>query len=239
MKQFILILAMLSIEKISFAQLQNGNMYLGGNVNFFQDNFNRKDTSSNFDSGESVNKNNAFSGTLNYGYMFRTNLALGTLFRYNFSEQSYSTDNKVSSSFWPKENVGKYHSYALGVFARKYWPLGESMFAFYLQTSVSYGLGTYSSRQTYLENNSGEYTYRNTSRKEEILTLKMTPGLVYFINEHFGAECSMGNITYTSTNARYFYEEQQTGESNGSNLRANFSVSAFYIGLNYYFGRNY
>ncbi len=239
MKQFILILAMLSIERISFAQLQKGNMYLGGNVNFFQDNVNRKDTASNFNSGESVNKSNYFSGTLNYGYMIRTNLALGTLFRYNYSEQSYRTDNAASSSFWPKENVGKYHGYALGVFARKYWPLGESMFAFYLQTSVSYGLGTYSSRQTYLENNSGEYTYRNTSRKEEILTLKMTPGLVYFINEHFGAECSMGNITYTSTNARYFYEELQTGESNGSNLRANFSVSAFYIGLNYYFGRNY
>ncbi len=239
MKQFILILAMLSIERISFAQLQKGNMYLGGNVNFFQDNVNRKDTASNFNSGESVNKSNYFSGTLNYGYMIRTNLALGTLFRYNYSEQSYRTDNAASSSFWPKENVGKYHGYALGVFARKYWPLGESMFAFYLQTSVSYGLGTYSSRQTYLENNSGEYTYRNTSRKEEILTLKMTPGLVYFINEHFGAECSMGNITYTSTNARYFYEELQTGESNGNNLRANFSVSAFYIGLNYYFGRNY
>lgn len=221
------------------AQLQKNNMYVGGNVNFFQDNFNRKDTASSFNSGESVNKNNSFSGTLNYGYLIRTNFAAGALFRYNFSEQFYSTDNKTSSSLWPKENIGKYHGYVLGAFARKYWPLGESMFAFYLQTSVSYGLGTYTSRQAFLENNSGEYTYRNTGRKEEILTLKMTPGLVYFINDHFGAECSMGNITYTSTNARYFYEEQQTGESNGSNLRANFSVSAFYIGLNYYFGRKF
>jgi len=239
MKQFIFILFFWGTLGKGYSQLQKGNMYLGGNVNFFQDNFNRQDTASNFNAGESVNKSNFFSGTLNYGYMVRTNLALGTLFRYNFSEQSYRTDNTVSSSFWPKENIGKYHGYALGVFARKYWPLGESMFAFYIQASASYGLGTYSSRQMYLENNSGEYTYRNTSRKEEILTLKMTPGLVYFINEHFGAECSMGNVTYTTTKARYFYEELQTGASSGSNLRANFSVSAFYIGLNYYFGRNY
>ena len=113
------------------------------------------------------------------------------------------------------------------------------MFAFYLQTSASYGLGTYTSRQSFLENNSGEYTYRNTSRKDEILTFRMTPGLVYFINQHFGAECSMGNITYATTKTRYFSDEQQTGSSSGNNLRANFSVSAFYIGLNYYFGRNF
>lgn len=239
MKRFLGILSLVALSCSGYAQLQKGNMYLGGNVNFFQDNLNRKDTTSNFNSGESVNKNNYFSGTLNYGYMIRTNLALGTLFRYNYSDQSYRTDNTTSSSFWPKENIGKYQSYAMGVFARKYWPLGESMFAFYVQGSVSYGLGTYTSRQMYLENSSGEYTYRNTGRKEEILTLRMTPGLVYFINEHFGAECSMGNITYTTTKSRYFYDEQQTGESNGNNLRANFSVSAFYIGLNYYFGRNF
>ncbi len=239
MRLFLLALFVISFFQKGYTQLQKGNMYLGGNVNFFQDSFNRKDTASGFNAGESVNKNNAFSGTLNYGYLFRTNLAFGALFRYNFSEQSYSTDNKSTSSFWPKENVGKYHGYALGLFARKYWPLGESMFAFYLQTSASYGVGTNTSRQMYLENNSGEYVYRNTSRKEEIATFRMTPGLVYFINEHFGAECSMGNITYTTTKARYFLEQQQTGESTGSNLRANFSVSAFYIGLNYYFGRHF
>lgn len=223
----------------AFAQLRDGNMYLGGNVNFFQDNLNRKDSSSSFNSGESVNKTNYFSGTLNYGYMVRTNLALGTLFRYNFSDEYYRTNNATSSSFWPKENKGRYNAYAIGVFARKYWPLGESMFAFYLQASVSYGIGTYSARQMFLTDNSGDYSIKNTSRNENIVTMRLSPGLVYFINKHFGAECSMGNLTYTQTKASYFSEGIQTGESKGSNLRANFSVSAFYIGLNYYFGRSF
>ncbi len=239
MKRLTLILIFLGIVYLGFAQLQKGNMYLGGNINFFQDNFNKLDTASGFNEGESVNKSNYFSGTLNFGYMVRTNLALGTLFRYNYSDQSFRTNNTTSSSFWPKENTGKYNGYALGCFARKYWPLGESMFAFFVQASLSYGVGTYISRQMFLENNSGEYIYRNTSRKEDIVTFRLTPGLVYFINEHFGAECSMGNITYATTKTRYFSNEQQTGSSNGSNLRANFSVSAFYIGLNYYFGRSY
>lgn len=221
------------------AQLQETNMYIGGNVNFFQDNFNRKDTTSNFNSGESVNKSNYFSGTLNYGYLVRTNLALGTLFRYNYSEESYRTDNPSGSTYWPKENIGKYNAYALGLFTRKYWPLGESMFAFYVQTSASYGIGTYSSRQMFLDGNSGEYNYKNKGRKENIVTLKASPDLGYFIDKHIGAECAMGNITYTTTKARYFSDEQQTGESSGSSLRANFSVSAFYFGLNYYFGRNF
>jgi outer membrane protein len=197
------------------AQLQKGNILVGGSVSF--------STTSNDQEGITSDyhyKNTQFGVDPRAGYFLSdrgvAGLGLG------FFASHYTADNASSA----QENKG--NDFSISPFYRFYFPLGDKI-ALFVHSSASLG---FSKVKIAIEEDNTEdenYTSKGTSYSVGVNT-----GLNYFLSEKWALEATFGSIRYnaakTDRNDQYYTES----EFKSSGLQFNLGIESFSFGLKYF-----
>jgi hypothetical protein len=186
------------------AQVNKGATFLGGDINGFF----RK-------TNGGVTEQNTFSFSPVFGKAVRTNLVVGVDASVGFRKEDYGSTTSDM----------KGHSLGLGVFIRKYKPLGKSAFSLFLQGRVG---GSFDYQEVGHNINSREYRTFGVG-------VSMYPGISYAISKRLQLETGFSNLL--SLNYSHG-KEQISGVVPVTNRNSNFSFnsnlngfSSLYIGF--------
>lgn len=205
------------------AQLKKGQMFVGGNFNYWS---NKEESTDTLAQADPYSNSTSFRLNINYGYMLSDRLAFGVLAGYDKQVYESSSPYSNNQSVLYKTN---YTTWSTGLFLRHFIALYEDRFFYFTQFSGSYFAG----ENLYTQESISVYETKNSSNG---INLHLRPGFVFFINENLGLETSIGSIGYQLTNETHYNNAVQIGKSTANNFSANFSISNIYFGLNYYFG---
>jgi len=194
------------------AQLGKGSLMIGGSVNFSSNNEAFKDAST-------VNSIRSTSAGFSprAGLMLSDKSMLGISVMY--SEYGYRYDYSIY------HDEQKQQEFAAGPLFRQYFPLGERA-AFFLQGLALFKTG----KTTY----SGGNPFRNDVRDTNGLSVSISPGVNYFLNDRWALEATLGSINYSTLNADTSDNSQSFGgDSKLNNVNFNLGLSSFTLGINY------
>ena len=105
-----------------------------------------------------------------------------------------------------------------GIFARNYHMLGDSKFAFFAEANAGYNFGSE-------KNNDVKTTSYNG------FSVRVLPGITYFVNKHFMLEGAFGGLNYT-----YLQEKAEaTGVKTNTNHFSFDFPKEFQLGVNWIF----
>ncbi|MEJ0102913.1 MAG: hypothetical protein WDO19_10295 [Bacteroidota bacterium] len=206
------VLSFLFSVSILHAQISKGSLFLGGNIS--GSTVKTESTSPN-----ATSKQNGLAISPVVGFAVKENLVFGADVGYSF----FKTDQVYSPS------IQKQYSYEVGVFLRKYKPIGKGFYLFlqghlggrYDETKYSPGTGT---------NNTKRFT----------TTFSGYPGVSYAVNRKLQLETGFNSLlslnyyheTGENLNSGYSYK------SNGFNIATSLdNLSALYIGFRLLIGK--
>jgi hypothetical protein len=209
----------------SQGQINKGDIFLGGNLNFGTSNNTLSPVNSN-----SISNN--FGTSIQVGKVIKDNTIAGVQLSY-FNNNGH---NKIS----PDSNYNKENGYGLGVFYRQYQKLAKNFYWFgELDGSYYYT----SSHQTSTEN-----SITDSKSTRQSINLSFVPGLSYAISKKAFMELLMTNlltIAYSHIKYEDTYYQGTTPVSssttqNGFNFNANLNsniLSNFAIGFKLMLGK--
>lgn len=208
MKRSLLILSIASFAIISstHAQIRKGATLIGGNIG---------GATTNVDNPvDEDGKMRSLSVGLRLGKAVRENLIVGGIVSY--------AGNK-----WEKINAPydtKVRSYSVGVFARKYQPIGSSGFYIFGTGSLTGNFGT------------TDYTYdppsQNIEMKSTGIDLNIDPGISYAVNKWLQVETGLSNLLNLSYQTNTSKDIAGTRKSKSFSGNVNISgQSQLYLGL--------
>lgn len=230
MNSKLIILVLLTLSLKNYAQLRKGRKFLGGNVNYSQNTSNSND--SLYNPEKTSNEYSTFQLNLNVGYFISDHLAIGIIGSFLKYKSNYENGDQTSVYFTTTSNIQ--NSYSGGIFVRYYQMIKESKFGLFAQLNGSYGIGD--SEYKYTQRFSTNPTTETTRKTElNVISFGLSPGVVFFINDHFGIESSLGLFNYSKQNDTYETQGKNSGTGVNSSLTAKFSISALFLGINYYF----
>lgn len=194
----------------------------------------------NNSNGSTFNSANYSTRSFNFqfvpslGYFVKDNFALGA----NLNLEVFNTDQKSEyHNQAPSVIINKSNaiSYGVGGFARYYKRITDNFFV------VPSGgiVFKYQTEKSEYSNNDPNYILSadNPAVQNKVIngiSVGLTPGIVYFISPKFGIETNFGNIRYQNSRARNLTLPNTTLSSTSS-YGINFSLTTFFLGLNYYF----
>ena len=218
MKNIIITIWLLvSLSIAATAQTQTGNLFIGGNINWNNNEFEVNDVNNASALGLRIDKQNTFNFQTTFGTFVKDNLVLGMFLNYE------NIDSESSNSAERSSLINKTKAISVGPFVRKFFPLNEK-FSFYTQGSVGYSRS--SNRQTYESNNQGY----NSHLKYNKFVAALKPGLVYFATNKFGVDLSVQGL-------QYIVGKEKDTDQSFSRFDAGFNLPNLTIGLNLYLGR--
>lgn len=190
------------------AQIKKGSVFLGGDISGSM-----QKTKSG---GSSENEQNGFTVSPVVGKAIRDNLVFGVNGGIGFSE------NESASS-----SDSKQISYGLGVFLRKYKPLGNSGFYLFLQGGLNFSY--YHSELEFAIN-----SFKNDTKRYGA-GVNAYPGISYAVNKKLHLETGFNNLLYLN----YWHEKHEEGISprteyitNGFNIGTSLNnISSLYLGF--------
>ena len=166
----LLLIVLLTFSSLSFAQLQKGNILLGGGVGYSNQNIDHEANASY--------KSSSFTFSPQAGFFLHDNLALGL----NLSYNNHSTTNESGSSTTEFSSS----QFGLGPFLRKYFPMGEQ-FALFGQVDLGYQFGKQ-------ENSTGG---QNIKRDINALRLGTGLGFSFFPKDWISVDLTINPLSYT------------------------------------------
>lgn len=119
MRKSLFISFMLLVGSLSYAQIQKGDVLIGGSVLFSSAEINSE-------------KNNFFNFTPRVGFLLSDRTSLGPILGYDRSIRE-----QVPTRFTGEFNIS---IFTFGAFMRNYMPVRENLY-FFIQSSVTYGIG--------------------------------------------------------------------------------------------------
>jgi hypothetical protein len=172
MKKFIYSAAMLLTGFAVQAQLNSGNIFLGGAVEF-------STSKDKFYAPNATVDGNVRSSVLlapSVGYMLSDNLAIGVTAGFGKNTTDFANGN-----------VRTTNTFGIAPFVRKYWGLNDAFYIFG-EGSLGFGTGTQKFR-------SGGTTV--TEREFNIFQIAVAPGLAFFPSPKFALEFKFNLLSYT------------------------------------------
>ncbi len=193
MKKCTLILAsFLLILDLAYAQLEQGNVLLGGGVSF---SLSSREQPAELDLGDDVTTN-SFSISPQAAYFVADGLALGLSVGYSRfqADVPYNFTNDFGDTFSGILDEVQ-DEFFVSPFVRKYWYLGgsESRFAFYLQGSLSIAFGSMESEDVSFSD--GEIINREMDTLG--FGLGISPGFSFFPSPKWGIELGLQGIGFS------------------------------------------
>jgi hypothetical protein len=227
-KIFFIALAIIAIATVH-AQTQKGKIVIGGQINLSGNNDYSVDTLNSYEYSSF-----GFQISPEAGYFISDHLAIGGSLIFGISNYSttYKNPGQTPSKLKFETNST---NYGVGVFARYYLKLTDK-FYFCATGEAAYRYEPQKVKYTY---NDPDYIYpTNNPSTQKIhrntFSVRIAPGLTYFITPKLGIQGSFGNLRYsnsTSKNTSLNFDNHDNSESYGINL----GLSSLYLGLNYYF----
>lgn len=194
------------------AQLSKGSLMIGGSVNFSRNNEVFSDAS-----GISSILSTSAGFSPRAGLMLSEKSMFGVSIMYN--EYGYRYDYPTY------HNEYKQQEFAAGPLFRQYFPLGERA-AFFLQGLALFKIGK--------TTNSGGNPFRNDVKDTNGLSVSISPGVNYFLNDRWALEATLGSINYSTLNADASDNSPSFGgDSKLNNVNFNLGFSSFTLGINY------
>ena len=193
------------LSSVSWAQFEKGTKSLGGVFSIYGDK-SKSETSSGTDIEQ---KSTTVNIEPSFGIFITPRTSVGISMGYSSSISEYS-DSRYSEG-----------AFSIGSLLRHHFPLSEA-FSLYIQEGVKLSFGN--------EKDEGDSFTSEHSTTDFLIGL--SPGIIYFPSSKFGLEAGVGSLYYL-THARKDKDDDSKTTDNSYGL--NFSMSAFYFGLRYYF----
>lgn len=216
-KSLILILSLMLLSISSFAQLQKGNLLLGGNVNF-------QTSSTESDNlgvaGGNTSKSNRFSFSPLVGYFFSDRTVLGLKVDY-FSSK---TENRILAGptiIFENDGIG------LGPFVRRYFPIKEWV-AFYGQAEVNYGSARH------LNTNSSSSSSETKTRS---VNFAASLGLSFFPTQWMSIDLSANPLSFYHQNNQNNSGSSSSSEVNTSGFNFDLNSNSFSLGAHFFLNK--
>jgi len=248
MKKYILSLLFISVAfigKQTFAQVGQG-LFVGGalGINSYSSKTNHTHTSGNTSTTTKPikEKGSSFGFMPQVGYFFTDNIGAGVMIGYNTDKTELTEEVSLTHTDIITSKMG---TFTIGLFGRYAQQLGDG--DFYLYGDVGFGIGRGSGTNKKEEREViGSIIIQSditeSTVKSSIITLGITPGILYFPTKKIGLETSLGNVLgYTSrkttieTPSGNQIDEDEIKESEVNIL--DLDSFAFTFGLNFYFNR--
>ena len=170
MKKQLLTLVLLLSCSISYAQIQKGDILLGGSVRFSTFTIDVEDSRTNF-----------LDFNPQAGFFVSDRTSIGPLVSY--SHESRKQENQNFSL------IEKTNTFSFGAYMRNYKPITEKLY-FFLESSIVYGTGN-RSIELQGDNNEGDIT---------LFQIRVAPQLSYFIGEKLAFDIRLFSATYSIDN---------------------------------------
>jgi hypothetical protein len=202
MKKFFLFLLLLATGLPALAQIEKGNVMLGGSL---YGSWNRNESNNS-----QMLPSRYWGGNVSpsVGYFVAKGLALGVVTGYDRS-WSRQSDPRALTSGARAQHKSRSSSFSLGPEVHYYIMLGDKL-AFYAQTSLSWG--KLQSTNSFPITSSGGVTTQETQRNEgRWRVFAAGPGLAYFLGPHVAV---FSGLTYR--NHRYVQETSETSSGTTS-----------------------
>jgi hypothetical protein len=216
-KSLVLILSLMLLSISSFAQLQKGNLLLGGNVNF-------QTSSTESDNlgvaGGNTAKSNSFSISPLVGYFLSDRTVLGLKVDY-FSSK---TENLIFSgppAVFENDRIG------LGPFVRRYFPVKEWV-AFYGQAEMNYGSSKYF--QTNNSNSSSETKIRSVNFAASL-------GLSFFPTKWMSIDVSAHPLSFSSQKNQNTSGGASGSETTTNGFNLNLNSNSLSLGAHFFLNK--
>lgn len=229
MKKVVLNLMAILTFITCYSQTEKGKNFIGGQISISGNTNSNHDTLYNYDL-------NSFGFQFNpgYGHLIKNNFAVGCNLKFGISNETQNNEypNQSPSKSERKNNS---ISYGIGGFARFYKKIIDKFF-FYVNGEVSY---KYQIDKLVYSNNDPNYVFpsynpANQKIQSNSISLRINPGLVYFVTSKLGIQATFGDIYYINSSSK---NESVSFDNykNTSNYGINLNISTFSLGLNYFF----
>ena len=214
MKKNLLLIAFTLVFSQINAQLEKGNLQIGGSLTASASNYNYLKPTS-----PESSRNAYVSIAPTGGYFISNRSVIGMTIAYG--NQSYEYGQNTYSSRY------KTNTFSVGPYFRYYMPVMERL-AFYAQCAATYGLGKTLNASDPANQDKTNYTSFDIS---------LNPGITYFMNKRWAFESSFGSVFYSNSITRN--ENNPSGNlkyiSHGAGI--NLSLGQFSLGLQYFINR--
>lgn len=170
-------------------------------------NLNVTTTSQKVKDTDNKTTNTSFGISPKVGVALNPNWVIGVFARSEFSNFKNAADVKTKTT-----NITP------GVFVRNYHMIGESKFAFFAEANAGYHFGT-------------DKTDDTKTAKYNGFSVRVLPGITYFVNKHFMLEGAFGGLSYAYDQKK----AEPTGvKTNTSTFNFDFPKE-FQVGVNWIF----
>jgi outer membrane immunogenic protein len=224
MKKIAILIFALFIFHNSHAQIVKGSVPIAGSISYNSNSYSTSDSLNTSDF-----KNSDFGISPEIGYFVANNFAIGASIKYYYDKSSIE-DASIYTDFSDTKTT-TIHSLQFSPFAARYFKVSEK---FYFSLTATFGYGMplsnvvksveHSPAATTITENKGLYYYS--------INADLAPGLLFFINEKFAIQASMGSLYYN-------YEHRQNNDVSYSNYSKdtgfglNLSMASISLGVQY------
>lgn len=208
--------------------LKKGTQSINGSVFYYSTSDENSSKRNAYPSGTSY-KIGQSSISAEWGHFIKDNLALttGLYGNYALNENSYSYLNNMSSSTETNKSSNTTIEGLLGVGLTKYYPIGQSNFAFVLTTSIRGGMG-----RNYLNQNSTFGTDSKITYNVFSGYVYVAPRILYMITPRWSLTGTFGEISYKYS--KTFSLGNDDYEATNSRFSSSFGINSFSIGMTYF-----
>ena len=163
---------------------------------------------------DGASETNEFTFIPNFGYFISDQLSVGGGVGFKIKGEEFDNTERFSSAV------------LIAPFARYHIPVSEN-FLFFGQGTISFQPGTVNT-----ERRIGNETIKTKNRSFGF-RMGVTPGIVFFLNDHFGLEAGLGFVGYESYGSKA--EEGNEWINEYRRFKIDFGVNSFSFGMKYYF----
>jgi hypothetical protein len=213
-KHFYILASVLLLSNAGQAQISKGDKLLGGSIGFTHG------STSNFNGAVSAdNSLTAINLGISYGKAVKNNIVNGFNAGFTFVNSPVSTFDPATGA-----NIfnNKIRQGTMGVFRRRYIPLGKNFYAFgQVGADLAYSQNEYSQFSTGVIS-------EKVVNKSYVVNASLYPGFSYQLNNRFMLDLTMGslvNIGYAH-NSRRVNSQPAAPTSNTLYLNSNLSLSS-------------
>lgn len=215
----------LGIASLSYGQINKGDIFAGGNLNFNFANGEYKPTSpSSFNVQNRTNNRFSFGINVKTGKFISDHLAIGIVAGVNHSNSIMKEDFQNSSSE-AKTNVT---GFTINGFTRSIKQLTIFDQQLYLFGDLGVGYSKENSKTERTTNNNTTATSGIVDR----IGASITPGVGYFVSNRFALETTFGALSYV-----YDQRKQYNSTTKNHNMNLNLRLSSLTFGAIYFFGK--
>lgn len=206
-----------------------GTQSLNGSISYYRSSSEYSNSPNAYPSSNSSKLAQA-NTAIDWGHFIKDNLSItvGLYGSYSMNEYSYSyPDYSNVNTVYFNSNTNSTYEALIGVGMNKYYPIGNSNFAFAIVTSIRGGMG-----RNYTKQSASIGTNDETTRNVFSGQAYVAPQLLYMITPKWSINASFGSLSYRYS--KTFSLGNNEYEATNSLLSSSLGINSLSLGLTYF-----